>query len=279
MLAHLQFLEASGYERSEFENDHIEQAADALEERAEERGRSDALRQPPPIVQVNLATHWVVPGDDRVERLNGKPAIVSTSGLPAPARTCRDRDVSRRQSGQDETMKTKVLRRALLSVAVVIVGVGAAGRAWSCVPQPLVTLQPQASGPSGSELTVDALAINGPAEIRWNGVDGQRLGDGTGPVFSAVVTIPEVPPGLYSIVVIERQADGSVGSTGRAAFQVTGPEPQSSPSSANGAVNNAITSHPGDSPGQSPVALLTVGAGLVALGGLGGALLFGRRRG
>lgn len=39
VLAHLEFLEASGYERSDFENDRIEQAADALEERARERQR------------------------------------------------------------------------------------------------------------------------------------------------------------------------------------------------------------------------------------------------
>lgn len=175
-------------------------------------------------------------------------------------------------------MRTGLRRFLFVSVGFVAAGLFVVSGARACVPQPLITLQPQASGPSGSEITVQALAVNGSAEIRWNGVDGQRLGDGTGPVFSTAVTIPEAPPGLYSIVVLERQADGSLGSTGRASFEVTGPDGQSSTAISESAASTTIASHDeGPSSDPAPVVLITAGAGLLVLGALGGSLL--RRRG
>lgn len=161
---------------------------------------------------------------------------------------------------------------AVILIAVLFVGGGAS----ACVPQPLITLQPQASGPVGTQVTVNALAVNGPAEIRWNGVDGERLGDGTGPAFLAAVTIPDVPAGLYSIVVLERQADGSVGSTGRASFEVTRPDALSSTRAADPAASTTIAVHAEQSHSNpTPRALITVGAGFLLLAALGGSLLRG----
>ena len=171
------------------------------------------------------------------------------------------------------TPRTLLLLAGLTTLASLL-----ASSAWACVPQPLLTLLPRASGAPGSQVTVDAVAVGDRAEIRWNGIDGPRLADGTGPSFSTAVTIPEVPPGLYSIVVIERQPDGSVGSTGRASFQVTQPDGQALPRTGDGAVRTTDASARGrSSPDPVPVALISGGAGLL-LGAVGGAQLAHRRR-
>ncbi len=44
-------------------------------------------------------------------------------------------------------------------VFVAVVLAGATG-AWACVPQPLITITPVASGPAGAELTVNGYAVN-----------------------------------------------------------------------------------------------------------------------
>ncbi len=174
----------------------------------------------------------------------------------------------------------RLLCGVVLSLAVIVLAVQGDTGAWACVPQPLISVQPRASGPSGSDVTVEALAVSGAAEIRWNGVDGPLLATATGPSFSVPVSLPDAPPGLYAIVVFERGADGSVGSSGRAAFQITGDADQSS------AVMQPAPPGPPSSPGRSsfapaPAALALAGAGLVIAGGLGGALLsrrWGRHR-
>jgi len=108
-----------------------------------------------------------------------------------------------------------------LGAALVVPALVGATFAFACVPQPLVTLEPRASGAAGSQVTVTASALGDDAEIRWNALDGPELGTGTGPRFSQTVTIPTVADGLYSVLVLERKPDGSVGSTARAAFLVT----------------------------------------------------------
>lgn len=166
----------------------------------------------------------------------------------------------------------------LVGVLGFISGVLGATGAWACVPQPLISLQPLASGPPGSQVTVEALAVDGTVEIRWNSVDGPRLATANGPAFSVQVTIPEAPAGLYAMVVFERMPDGSVGSSGRAAFQVTADPIES------GGKAPASTIQPDASLGGSsssappPAALVVTGAGLVIVGGFGGALITRRRR-
>ena len=158
----------------------------------------------------------------------------------------------------------------------------AAPRSWSCVPQPLISLQPSASGPSGTAVSVEAQAIDGPAEVRWNGVDGPLLARGTGPTFSAPISVPDTSPGLYTVILIERKADGGVGSSARASFLVTEREgPEAVEPRADGPSDNDAAlagSRPGTSstPGGTAV-LLTACAVLFGVGALAGAK-FSRRK-
>lgn len=91
----------------------------------------------------------------------------------------------------------------------------------ACVPQPLITLAPAASGPVGSQLVASGYSIVGRAEVRWNALDGPLLATATGPTFVVSLTVPDSQPGLYTIVLLERGANGGLGSTGRASFLVT----------------------------------------------------------
>ncbi len=145
----------------------------------------------------------------------------------------------------------------------------------------LVTLQPRSFGPAGSELTVEGLAFDPqPVEIRWGGPDGDLLATSTGPDFSVPVTIPDVPAGLYAVVVVVRQPGGGVGNAGRAAVEVT-PDPSVEGSASSGAARGS-DSAPGlaeDPSADLPrIAFLVVGGlALLASGGLGGAYLVARR--
>lgn len=173
------------------------------------------------------------------------------------------------------------VRLALLLWAAV--AIATAVPTWACVPQPLVTIEPSASGPPGSEVTVEVMAVSGRAEIRWNAVDGPLLATGSGPQLSAPVAIPPVPPGLYTVVVVEREPGGGLGSSGRAAFLVT------DGGDSDGASADEQAAEPGDAsrdrarePRSAPVpvgGLVAGGGALFATGLLAGVALRGRGRG
>lgn len=180
-------------------------------------------------------------------------------------------------------MERRVFRRLLAFSGLFLVLAAIASAAWACVPQPLVTVTPQASGPSGSQVTVEAHAINGLAEVRWSAVDGPQLGTAMGPNFAIEVTIPEAPAGLYAIIVVERSPDGGLGSTGRAAFEVTGAgslEGGNLTSSSERSSGTTLpTSAPASShPSVSGTLLLAGGASLVAVGAVSATLITNRRR-
>lgn len=153
-------------------------------------------------------------------------------------------------------------------------------QAWACVPQPLVTVTPMASGPPGTEFTVNGYAIAGRAEVRWNALDGPLLASAEGPVFSTTAVVPETAEGLYSVLVLERGADGSLGSTGRASFEVTPAAGSAPPAGDRGAPGTASESSPAPAPANSisPISAAVGVVGLLALGGIGGAALAHRRR-
>lgn len=113
---------------------------------------------------------------------------------------------------------------AVFGVMAAVAGVGA-NTSWACVPQPVIEISPMSSAPSGTKVTLDGLRFGSdPVEVRWGTFDGPLLGRGTGPNFSADVTIPPAPAGLYTIVAFSRAADGSVGVAAQAVpFQVTEP--------------------------------------------------------
>ncbi len=85
---HLRFLEASGYERSEFENDRIEQAAEALEERADGAGSEDRNRHGCPAWSTRLSC-------TRAACTLIRPAaVVMVRGSARPLRTTTRRPVA-----------------------------------------------------------------------------------------------------------------------------------------------------------------------------------------
>ncbi|MGH9151540.1 MAG: hypothetical protein ACRD03_03830, partial [Acidimicrobiales bacterium] len=135
--------------------------------------------------------------------------------------------------------------------------------AWACVPQPrLVAVLPDSSGPPGTEVTVDGLGFDrGRAEVRWNSRDGALLASADGPDFSATITIPDVPAGLYALIVLSRQPGGAIGNTARAAFEVTGPVATGDTTPTTAPPTTAVASAPSSpAPGLNPWS----GAGLVA---------------
>lgn len=154
------------------------------------------------------------------------------------------------------------------------------GLAWGCVPQPLVSVQPRASGPPGSEATVVALAVDGAAEIRWNSVDGLKLGTARGPQFSVPVIIPDVADGVYTLIVVERKPDGGLGSSGSAAFQVVRSGSSSPTTTAASATTTptATGGEPAPASASDGVPVALAGAAGLIVGSAGGVALSRRRR-
>lgn len=160
-----------------------------------------------------------------------------------------------------------------LSAVVVLM---AASVAWACIPQPrLITLQPRASGPAGTKVTVAALGFDpGRAEIRWNAGDGELLGTANGPEFSVEVIIPDSDVGLYQMVVLARSASGEIGNTNTVSFEVTGEgESAGTPPSPTQPPGGRVESETGGNTPASAALLFGGGGGLVALGCIGGILL------
>lgn len=109
--------------------------------------------------------------------------------------------------------------------------------------------------------------------MRWDAPDGPRLGGATGPDFSTRVRIPKVPGGLYTLIVLERQQDGSIGNAASAPFEVTDGERAGEGRGPAGGNGPSSGSRPAGSSEPSWPALAAGGFALVLLGALGGALL------
>lgn len=169
--------------------------------------------------------------------------------------------------GSEMRHRSRRARRLVGWVAAsgpLVVAVVSSSIAWACVPQPLITLSPMASGTAGTEVTANGYSVNGRAELRWNALDGPLLATAQGPVFSAPVKIPPAAPGLYTVLVLERGASGAIAGTGRAAFEVTSdiPPPPSpvQPSTTIAAPRSSSTSVPAGAAALGGAALLTLGA-------------------
>jgi hypothetical protein len=172
-------------------------------------------------------------------------------------------------------------------VALLAAVLSCAAIALACVPQPLITLHPRASGRPGTKVTVDGLAFpaGDPVEVRWNAVDGPVLARAVGPAISARVTIPKVPAGLYGVVAISRPPDGGVGSSGSAMFEVStsggraaGSAPSSRRASPPASVPRRSTARPSEGRGVGATVLVASGAAMLAIGLVLGFVASTRRR-
>lgn len=91
-------------------------------------------------------------------------------------------------------------------------------------PNALVVVQPQPSGPPGVRVDVVGLGFDPGqrVEIRWDGVDGQLLGQTVGPDFTTQMTVPDASSGLHTLVVLSRDANGVLGTATSTGFLVGG---------------------------------------------------------
>lgn len=106
---------------------------------------------------------------------------------------------------------------------MVTVGVGVA---WACSPQAYVNPLSTDTGREGAPLRVSGGSfLSGvPVEIRWNSPAGPLLGTAPGPNFSTTVTVPaDATPGVYYVVALARNADGTIAGKGSASFEVQAP--------------------------------------------------------
>lgn len=178
-----------------------------------------------------------------------------------------------------EGIRSKV---AVAAFGLAVTTLAWAAAAWACFPLPLVTVAPQASGAAGDEVTVNGVDLGaGAIELRWNALDGALLGRGSGPNFSIPVTIPDAPDGVYVIVALTREANGSVGVKAAAEFQIgsaAAAEPGArvpTPPHARESDSNGSSTERTD--GLSPGGTAALVAGSLLTGGLAGGLISRRR--
>ncbi len=108
----------------------------------------------------------------------------------------------------------------VIGVTMMVMAWASVSFACSVLPQVSYSLLPESATP-GSTVMVKGQNVRSQAqvEIRWNGVGGKVLASAT-PVngaFSVPVQVPEVAPGIYSLMLVTDNAG-----VGRTAFEVVG---------------------------------------------------------
>lgn len=143
---------------------------------------------------------------------------------------------------------------------LVLAPIAITASAFACIPQPLLSVQPRASGTPGTKVTAEGTGFgSGTIEIRWNSTTGAELARTVGPNFSADLAIPAVADGLYVILAFSRTASGGIDSAVRAEFLVSSGVSAPSPTTAD---------HDQRRPSIWPVALAVGGVGGAVAGGL-----------
>ena len=161
--------------------------------------------------------------------------------------------------------------------AIVITGSGFSGG----VEAPMEGMDMSAMDMSNMGSTV-GLAARPAVLIRWNGPSGSLLTsaipDRTGNI-SVTVTVPETQPGHYSLVAVQKNAQGYdvYGTPARAPFQVTanGRAPRDATS---GAVAGAADGNQSTGIILLTIALGAAGLGMFAAGGIAAVRQLSRRR-
>ncbi len=124
-------------------------------------------------------------------------------------------------------------RYAVLGFALAAIALAIAGQAWACTGQPQVFSVTPLSAVSGAQVTMHGeAALAQTLELRWNGVAGPKLAQVTTDQvgnFTLAFTVPDVAPGIYSLVVVAAGDDALAqearlagAGVGRAAFEVQG---------------------------------------------------------
>lgn len=179
------------------------------------------------------------------------------------------------------------MRTIKIALAATAAGgvLGATSLAFACSPQPRVfSVAPQAIA-AGDTTTVsgEAVQAGAPVEVRWNSLTGQALGQAvaTNGRFSVPVKIPEVAPGIYSLVfVVGDEATAASGGVARASIEVSAPAGAAKLSGAQSASPWSAVTTPAShstSPGL-PIGIALAAGGTVALfGGFAAATLRRRR--
>ncbi|MEW6155318.1 MAG: hypothetical protein AB1673_15235 [Actinomycetota bacterium] len=123
--------------------------------------------------------------------------------------------------------KLRAVAGSLVAAGAVVVAAGAT--AFACVTPAVINLS-TAEGRPGQVVTVTGKAFSAPpgssgVEVRWAAPNGvllaQAMPDGDG-TFTTTFTVPDGPPGFYSVVAVLRDADGAdvAGTPGRAMFEL-----------------------------------------------------------
>lgn len=112
--------------------------------------------------------------------------------------------------------------RGSIAFAGVVAALSVASVAWACTYQPrIVGVAPQAAQRSAVvTMSAQGVAAAQAVEVRWNGAEGLKLAEARSDAmgnFSVDVAIPDVAPGVYSLVAV---TDGN--GIARASFEVTG---------------------------------------------------------
>lgn len=110
---------------------------------------------------------------------------------------------------------------AVMTGAVGAAVIAVASVAWACTPAAYIGSIDPESGPSGSPVNMTARNFNpGPVEILWDSHNGPPLATTNGPSFSVSFTIPDVTPGNYTVLAVQRSGNTIVGKAA-VPFEVT----------------------------------------------------------
>lgn len=114
------------------------------------------------------------------------------------------------------------LRKVQMLVAFGVLAAmgGGASLAWACSPQPNALVLSASSGGVGDTVEVTGSRFDGRVEVRWQSADGPVLGRSSASSFTMPVTIPPVPKGVYNIVAVVWNEDGTIYQKQVAPFEV-----------------------------------------------------------
>lgn len=165
-----------------------------------------------------------------------------------------------RSSGKARTRRARLGVGVLAIAAVALFG----SVAWACTPQSIIyPVTPIAAPPMEKVVVAGELLQPGPAEIRWNALNGPNLAavEKTDAElgFSVEATLPEVSPGVYYLLLVS--GDKVVA---RSAVEVTAPRSRSGFATPDLFTTGLDSSAPSDS--DSSGRMLLVGVGLLAAG-------------